>query len=476
MNIDNSNLLSVISPVEGLDTLQPVLPSDGAISSDLLAFSETLTQKINQLQGLNLSGYAAENLSTENLESGKLLPQTAGLVNSDAIEQQDIASLNSGVAIELPKFFDKGLTQASKLETGIDLENTLDTLANVLNSLEKEKDDLGEDILALGAQVAVEIESLGSKTAKAISIPLNQQQQDVEVSVDGVDEFITEVDMENHIGLPLVTVSEFQAVEKELPTHQSLQTGLNKENVSLKQGVEGLAISANVSTQSESEVALQKNNILTEAGQKNIDPMLATKQNQRVNVLETKVKDLDLGTEKTLPKFAMDIANLNRAVISENKTEIQPMTKHFAHPEWNKEVGERVIFMHKQAIPSAELRLNPQHLGPITIKVETTQDQVSVAFTAQHAAVKEAIDAALPKLREMLTAQQLNLSEVSVSQEDARQKQQQGFGQMGSGADKGEKQANEMAENGQTESTMDIADEIEAGRAIASNGVLSIFA
>ena len=254
MNIDNSNLLSVISPVEGLDTLQPVLPSDGAISSDLLAFSETLTQKINQLQGLNLSGYAAENLSTENLESGKLLPQTAGLVNSDAIEQQDIASLNSGAAIELPKFIDKGLTQASKLETGIDLENTLDTLANVLNSLEKEKDDLGEDILALGAQVAVEIESLGSETAKAISIPLNQQQQDVEVSVDGVDEFITEVDMENHIGLPLVTVSEFQAVEKgtvTLPTHQPLQTGFNKENVSLKQRVEGLAISANVSTQSE---------------------------------------------------------------------------------------------------------------------------------------------------------------------------------------------------------------------------------
>ncbi len=480
MNIDNSNLLSVVSPVEGLDALQSALPSDSALSNDTVAFSETLAQKINQLEGLSLSNYATEGLATENIESGNVLPQIADLVNSAENNQQNIAGLlaDDETATGLSSFFDTGLSQAGKLGTEIDLENTLDTLANVLSSLENEKDDLGEEMLALGAQVAVEIESFESKMPKAISLPLNQQ-QDIEVSVDGVDEFITDVDMENHIGSPMTTVSEFQAVEKgtvTLPVNQELKTGLNKENASLKQMVDDRTLSAGIPNKSDAEIPLQKNTSLTEAGQKNIAPMLVNKQNQRVNVLETKVKDLDLGTEKAVPKFAMDIANLNRAVISENKTEIQPMTKHFAHPEWNKEVGERVIFMHKQAIPSAELRLNPQHLGPITIKVETTQDQVSVAFTAQHAAVKEAIDAALPKLREMLTAQQLNLSEVSVSQEDARQKQQQGFSQMGSDTGKGEKQANEMAENGQTESAMDIADEIEAGRAIASNGVLSIFA
>jgi len=65
------------------------------------------------------------------------------------------------------------------------------------------------------------------------------------------------------------------------------------------------------------------------------------------------------------------------------------------------------------------LRLNPGYLDPVTIKIDVTQDQASVAFTAQHAAVKEAIDAALPKLREMFSTQQLNLAEVSVSQEDA---------------------------------------------------------
>ncbi len=475
MNIDNASLLSVAAPVEGLDTLQPSLPSDSAISGGITEFSETLTQKISQLQGLT-------NLSTESFEGGNLLPQLADLMNGVENKQQQLAAglvANDEMAVSLSSLVETGLAQESMLETEIDVDNTLETLANVLDSLEKEKDELGEDILALSAQVAVEIENLENRVPKAVSIPLNQQQE-VEVSIDGVEEFISELEIENptSISTPLVSTGEIQTLERSAvmnPVSQQI-TGFNKESLSLKQMVDEHSVSMGALGKPEAENPLQKNTLLTETGQKIIDPAMATKPNEKGNILATKVKDFDLSSDKTAPKFAMDIANLNRAVVSGNKTEIPPMTKHFAHPEWNKEMGERVIFMHKQAIPSAELRLNPAHLGPVTIKVETAQDQVSVAFTAQHAAVKEAIDAALPKLREMLTAQQLNLSEVSVSQEDTRQKQQQAFSQMGSDAGKGEKQTDEMAENGQAEKTMDIAGEIEAGRAIASNGVLSIFA
>lgn len=209
--------------------------------------------------------------------------------------------------------------------------------------------------------------------------------------------------------------------------------------------------------------------------QDNVDSILLAKQTDRGNILD--VGGLELTTERVVPKFAIDIANLNRAVMIENKAEIPPMTKHFAHPEWNKEMGERVVWMHKQEIPSAELRLNPGHLGPVKIKIDISQEQVTVAFTAQHAAVKEALDAALPKLREMFSAHQLNLSDVSVAQEDAGQRQSRNSGQMEGHTGKGSnKEANEIANSQQSEDNMDIADEIEAGRAIASNGVLSIFA
>ncbi len=189
------------------------------------------------------------------------------------------------------------------------------------------------------------------------------------------------------------------------------------------------------------------------------------------------LKEAEVGQTKDVAKFTTEMANLNRAVMPNNKVDVPAMTKHFAHPEWNKEVGERVVWMYKQAIPSAELRLNPQHLGPVTVKVDVNQDQVNVAFTTQHAAVKEALEAAVPKLREMLSSQQLNLLDVNVTQDDSRQRQSQGFNQMGSGS--GERERNESADkepNKSAEKTLNIADEIEAGRAIASNGVLSLFA
>jgi flagellar hook-length control protein FliK len=200
-----------------------------------------------------------------------------------------------------------------------------------------------------------------------------------------------------------------------------------------------------------------------------------SKKDEKIAFLD--VKHPEISNEKAMPKFATDIAMLNRAVIAENKAELPPMNKHFAHPEWKNEFSERIIWMHKQVIPSAELRLNPAHLGPITIKVDVSQDQASVAFIAQHAAVKDAIEASIPKLKEMFTTQQLNLVDVNISQGDTGQRQSQAFAQMGDGqGENGQQDEEGMADGEQTENLMGIADEIEAGRAIASNGILSIFA
>ncbi|MEE9339291.1 MAG: flagellar hook-length control protein FliK [Methylococcaceae bacterium] len=244
-----------------------------------------------------------------------------------------------------------------------------------------------------------------------------------------------------------------------------------QEGLSLKQTVaeKTIGIVANV----EADDLSHQENKFGKSRQDN--PFISTKLN--TNLENPVLKDVELNSEKPLPKFATELAMLNRAVIAENKTEIPPMTKHFSHPEWNKEMGERVIWMHKQEIPSAELRLNPKHLGPVTIKIDVTQDQATVAFTAQHAVVKEAIEASLPKLREMFSAQQLNLVDVNVSQNDSGQRQAGNSNQMGqeAGEDKN-RDSNEMSNAEQVDKQMEIADEIEAGRAIASNGILSIFA
>lgn len=85
------------------------------------------------------------------------------------------------------------------------------------------------------------------------------------------------------------------------------------------------------------------------------------------------------------------------------------------HPAWGNQVGEQLAFMIHGKIHSAEIKLNPAHLGPMEIHVSLNDDQASVSFVSAHAPVREALDAALPRLRDMLEQQGLNLVNVDVS-------------------------------------------------------------
>lgn len=89
------------------------------------------------------------------------------------------------------------------------------------------------------------------------------------------------------------------------------------------------------------------------------------------------------------------------------------------HPRWPLELAQRVNWLAglKDGIHSAEIKLNPDHLGPLEVRVSLNQDQASIQFVSHHAAVREAIESAVPKLREMLGEQNLNLVDVNVSQQ-----------------------------------------------------------
>jgi flagellar hook-length control protein FliK len=116
--------------------------------------------------------------------------------------------------------------------------------------------------------------------------------------------------------------------------------------------------------------------------------------------------------------------------IPEARTEIMPnqkpvdirmdnptITKPISHPGWSRDLGEHIIWMNNKEISAAEIKLNPPHLGPISVRIDVTHDnQTSILFTAQHAETKEVLETSLPKLKEMLQGQQLNLVNVNISQ------------------------------------------------------------
>lgn len=88
------------------------------------------------------------------------------------------------------------------------------------------------------------------------------------------------------------------------------------------------------------------------------------------------------------------------------------------HPGWSAELSQRMVWLANQEIREAKIQLNPRHLGPIDVRiVYSDAQQLSVNFNAQNPAAREALDAALPRLREMFEQQGLNLTDASVSQE-----------------------------------------------------------
>jgi len=82
---------------------------------------------------------------------------------------------------------------------------------------------------------------------------------------------------------------------------------------------------------------------------------------------------------------------------------------------WSGEFVGRMSLMVKGGLQEASIQLNPPELGRMQIKLSTDGDQVKILFTVQHAAAREAVEQAMPRLREMLEQGGLQLAQSDVA-------------------------------------------------------------
>ena len=88
---------------------------------------------------------------------------------------------------------------------------------------------------------------------------------------------------------------------------------------------------------------------------------------------------------------------------------------------WADEIAARVNVMAEHGRHTASLRLSPEHLGPLEIRIAVRDDQASVWFGAAHPDTRAALEAAMPRLREMFAVQGLSLADTGVFHEAPRQ-------------------------------------------------------
>jgi len=90
-----------------------------------------------------------------------------------------------------------------------------------------------------------------------------------------------------------------------------------------------------------------------------------------------------------------------------------------SHQKWGQAMGQRVVYMANQQMQQAQITLNPEKLGPVQVRLHVDRDQqVHVMMTAQHGVTREAMDAAIPRLREMFEQAGMNLGSVDVNDQN----------------------------------------------------------
>ncbi|WP_284078401.1 flagellar hook-length control protein FliK [Herbaspirillum aquaticum] len=121
---------------------------------------------------------------------------------------------------------------------------------------------------------------------------------------------------------------------------------------------------------------------------------------------------------------------------------------------WNQALGTKITWMATAGMQSASLSLNPPDLGPMQVVLNVHNQQADATFITAQPEVKQALEAAMPKLREMMDQAGIQLGQANVQTGMPNHQQGAGSGQQqarsGSPGSFGKEQEGDVALSGTT--------------------------
>jgi flagellar hook-length control protein FliK len=87
---------------------------------------------------------------------------------------------------------------------------------------------------------------------------------------------------------------------------------------------------------------------------------------------------------------------------------------------WKDELGTQLTWMALNNRETASLRLSPEHLGPVEVRISMNDTGASVYFGASNADTRSALEQSLPRLRELFASNGLVLADAGVSRDAPR--------------------------------------------------------
>jgi len=109
----------------------------------------------------------------------------------------------------------------------------------------------------------------------------------------------------------------------------------------------------------------------------------------------------------------------NTLVRADHTSPVLTVQTQLFKPDWSESFNSNILVLVKDQVQSARLNLNPPELGPIEIRLSIQKDHTNIHFYSQHGVVRDVIEDAFPRLRELMSSSGINLGDVNVSQHSA---------------------------------------------------------
>lgn len=129
------------------------------------------------------------------------------------------------------------------------------------------------------------------------------------------------------------------------------------------------------------------------------------------------------------------------------------------------ELGDRVLWMASNGRQVAELRVDPPQLGPVEVRLSISGEQATLSLVSAHASVREALQASIPRLQDMIQSIGLELGSVQVGSESFARQQEHGDRQPHAHVSDHKPESLPLAESAQ-----------RLSHTIAGNGLVDVYA
>ena len=481
MTLDNSGIDGIKS--QGVEST-PISTPDVSLMESEAAVAQQLASQLEKYSGKPISEEAkkaiadiaallvaqqAESQQSEHSHAGKKI--NAGVDNVDASLTALVAKFSSQVADNQNGKANAATTLSKDAELAVQLIND-----ELVGATEREVKSAEESIAALASTntstrgVAQDGKGLElSQVKREAHGSQSTFTQDTTAMAEDVLHVISTLSPE---AAQKATESLAERIAASLPSgvtpqqQQSLKAnviaGINEFQQQVAQGREpGIDIAALVANAA-NEAGLSQSN--TQAMMANIDAQVG----QFMQLVNQSQQSAQSVFQSQLVQTDTQLVENNQARVESSKTQQQldgfDKAVNIHKPEGQQQLNEKIRWMVNARNTMAEIRLDPPELGSMQVRVNVSGDAASVSFVVQSQQAKDALAESMPRLREMLSEQGIELGDAHVQKDNSSNGESgQQFAGQGNGGAESNNQHNDGMDDNTTVIEQGITRELKGG-------------